>query len=158
MPSFLARWFIVGLLLGLSACGVWWALVANEALPAQGETFVIPAGTADAIARGEPFAFAPDRISVPPGTRVTLVNRDSVEHVIGDRAVPPGATATLETSASGRLTCTIHPSGHLAVTLDSRPPVAAAAAITLGLAFTTAATAWVVRTATPSSEALDPGR
>lgn len=148
-PSlFLAGWFVVGLLLGLGAWGVWWALVANEALPAQGETLVIPAGTADAIARGEPFAFTPSRISVSPGTRVTLINKDSAEHVIGDTRVPPGATATLETSESGLFSCTVHPSGHMTVTLDSRPPIPAVIAITLGLAFTTAAAAWVVHSAT----------
>lgn len=144
----LIAWFAVGLGLGVGACALWWALVANEAFPIPEETLVIPDGTADAIARGEPFAFAADQIVVPPGTRLTLVNHDSAEHSVGDTVVPPGATATLETSETGLFSCTIHPSGHFAVSHESRPPIPAATVIILGLGLTTAAAAWVVRGAT----------
>ncbi|TPQ18136.1 cupredoxin domain-containing protein [Streptomyces sporangiiformans] len=67
----------------------------------------------------ENFAFTPANLRVRPGTKITVVNRDSVPHTVtaGDKAFDTGniagdATATFTApSASGSYSyiCTIHP-------------------------------------------------
>ncbi len=147
------RWLAAGAGVGLAFCAIWWLLLANALVPTDHvEELVIPRGTADAIVRGEPFAFVPATFSMPPGSRLRVVNEDAVEHRIADSAIPAGASADIEATESGELVCTIHPDGHLAIALEKRPPLAAMAGLTLALSLTTAAAAWAVRT-----EAVRPG-
>jgi len=119
--------------------------VATEVLPPGVEEMVIPEGTADAIERGVPFAFVPERYTFPPGGKLRVVNRDNVEHRIAGTLIPPGATADVVATASGQLECTVHPAGHLDITLDGRPPWAAMGGLTAMLSLGTAVAAWVIR-------------
>ena len=142
-----AAWLGAGLVLGLVFCAIWWALLANDLVPADHvEALVIPAGTADAIMRGVPFAFVPERLSFPPGSRLRVVNHDSVQHSVGDATIPAGATADIEAAESGQLVCTIHPAGHLEIVLVGRPPIAGMSALVVLMALATATVGWVLRT------------
>lgn len=141
-----APWLAVGAGIGVAFCAVWWALLARNVISPGGvEELVIPAGTADAIERGVPFAFVPERYSFPPGGQLRVVNRDTVEHRIAGTAIPPGSSATVEATESGQLECTVHPAGHLDITLEDRPPWPAMAGLTAMLSLSTAAVAWVIR-------------
>jgi hypothetical protein len=108
----------------------------------------IPAGTAAAIARGDPFAFVARRFELPPGGRLRVVNNDAVEHTVGSTAIPPGRSADVEASTSGQLTCTIHPAGHLDIQVEGRPPLPAMAALTVLITLSTAMSAWIFRSVT----------
>lgn len=77
------------------------------------------------------YAFQPDTLSVATGTTVTFTNSDSVAHAIveGQNGTPatgqtaqmvqPGQSVThaFPTAGTVMLTCTIHPSMHLTVTV-----------------------------------------
>ena len=142
-----AAWLGAGAALGLVFCATWWALLAKDFVPGElVETLVIPAGTADAIMRGVPFAFVPERLSFPPGSRLRVVNHDSVQHSVGDATIPAGATADIEAAESGQLVCTIHPAGHLEIVLVGRPPIAGMSALVVLMALATATVGWVLRT------------
>ena len=141
-----AVWAGAGAAMGLAFCALWWLLLANELVPTnQVEELVIPHGTADAIARGVPFAFVPDQFSLAPGGRLRVENRDSVTHRIGEAEIPAGATADIEASESGQLVCTIHPAGHLNIALTSRPPVGAMVLLVVVLSLATVSAGWVLR-------------
>jgi plastocyanin len=139
-------WASTGFAIGIMFCAIWWILLANDLAPLDHvEELVIPAGTADAIERGVPFAFVPDRFSLPPGGRLRVVNNDSVRHTVGEAEIPSGASADIEASESGQLVCTIHPSGHLDIGVESQPPVAGMALLVVVLSLATVATGWVLR-------------
>jgi hypothetical protein len=110
------------------------------------EEMVIPRGTADAIERGVPFAFVPERYAFSPGGVLRVINEDTAEHRIGGTIIPPGRTADVEVSESGQLSCTVHPAGHLEVELESRPPLWAMLGLVGAMAVGTAAVGWVLRT------------
>ena len=140
-------WVGVGAVLGIGFCAIWWLLVAFELFPSSSvEELVIPPGTADAIERGVPFAFVPERYVFPPGGRLRVINQDSVEHSIGGAPpIPAGQSADITATQSGQLVCTIHPSGHLEVRIESRPPVILMAGLVAMLGVGTATAAWVIR-------------
>ena len=139
-------WAGPGAAIGIAFCALWWMLLANDLVPTDHvEALVIPNGTADAIARGIPFAFVPDRFSLAPGGRLRVENRDSVTHRIGEAEIPAGATADIEASESGQLVCTIHPAGHLDIALTSRPPVGAMVLLVVVLSLASVSVGWVLR-------------
>ena len=143
---FWAGWAGAGAVVGVAFCALWWTLLANDLVPTDHvEELVIPNGTADAIKRGVPFAFVPDQFSFPPGSRLKVVNRDSVQHSIGAADIPAGTSADIEASESGQLVCTIHPSGHLDIALEGRPPVAGMAVVVVLLSLATATVGWVLQ-------------
>ena len=142
----LARWSAAGAAIGAAFCALWWALLASNLVPTDHvEELVIPLGTADAIARDAPFAFVPDRFSLPTGSRLRVVNADVAAHRIGGTDIPPGATADIEASESGELLCTIHPAGHLEIALSGRPPLGAMVLLVVGLSLATLSAGWVLR-------------
>lgn len=113
-----------GIVLALLLNGAWWAVLAHPVEAARnGDELVIPRGTADAIATGGDFVFAPERFTIPPGGHLTVVNEDEVDHTIGNTVVPPGSTAVVEATSSGELFCTIQPEGHLDIVLGKNPPL-----------------------------------
>ena len=78
------------------------------------------------------FAFKPAEISVAAGSTIAFTNRDSVKHVLveGQNGTPtsagapqstvtPGQTVSIPfaTAGAATITCTIHPSMNLAVTV-----------------------------------------
>lgn len=135
----------VGAVVGLLLCATWWVVVAYDLGPAEhGDDLVIPAGTAEAIASGAPFAFVPDRFSLAPGGHLRVVNQDSATHQIGGTAIPAGTTAEIEATDSGALLCTIHPAGELEIDIESRPPIAGMAVIAVAVALGGATIGWLL--------------
>ncbi len=128
-----ARWTVAGIALGLAINAAWWLAVAHPFAGKRLDELVIPAGTAAAIATGSSFVFAPNDIVLRSGETLRVVNRDSVAHTVGSTAIPPGASASVEGGSDGELTCTIHPSGHLEITLGERPPLLAMVAVVVGM-------------------------
>lgn len=124
IPAFVSwsKWTIVGLAIGGVFAAAWWLLLE----PLSEDDFTthleIPAGTASAIAAGEPAPFIPDRINLAPGGTLLVLNRDSVEHRVGGFRVPAESEATIvPESEGGELLCSIHPSGALGVGPVGRP-------------------------------------
>jgi len=142
-----SAWFAAGAALGLLACATWWVVLANDLAPGDHfEELVIPAGTANAIASGAPFAFVDSQLSLSAGGVLRVVNRDSVSHQVGGTTIPANATADIEATESGAFACTIHPAGELDVTLVSRPPLAGMALIVLALSLGAGTVGWLLRT------------
>lgn len=125
-------WIAAAILAAWAVNIFWWALLSPESRE-QGETrsIEIALGTADAIANGRSLTFLPSEYSFPKGGTLLVHNLDNVEHRIGDWVIPPGGTAELTESDQGSLTCTIHPSGYIGISLTERPPFIS----TVGLAF-----------------------
>ena len=61
---------------------------------------VIPAGTADRIAAGEPALGIPKRMSFVEGDLLIVRNQDSVGHQLGPVWVPPQSSGVLEIGAA----------------------------------------------------------
>jgi len=102
---------------------IWWGLISPDARRSEIDEVLIPRGTAEAIERGDAFAFLPNVYALPPGGKLRVINRDLASHTVGNVTVPPGATADVEAPASGQLVCTIHPAGYLDIQLKERPPL-----------------------------------
>lgn len=136
----------IGLVLGIGLDVAWWVVVAHPLASARGgDEVVIPAGTAEALRVGAPFAFAPSRFTIPAGGRLRVINRDSVPHTVGSTVIPPGASADVEASASGELLCSIHPKGHLAITLGTSPPLSGMILLAMGACVSTLVAGWILR-------------
>ncbi len=107
---------------GLSVA--WWAIFEPISAEARTTNLVIPAGTAEAVARGEPPPFIPNSLTIGRNGRVRVINQDVVAHRIGAWTVPPGGSAVIEPAETGEgVACTITPSGTMPVFLDRRPPI-----------------------------------
>jgi hypothetical protein len=94
--------------------------VANNILPDTGRApedvlLVIPAGTADKIARGEPEPTLPDQMRFVTGDVLIVQNDDSVDHELGPLFIPAGTSASLvmEEAAHYDYTCSFQPSQFL---------------------------------------------
>lgn len=61
---------------------------------------VIPAGTAERIANGEPAAGIPSRMTFVEGDLLIVRNEDSVSHQLGPVWVPPQSSGVLEIAAA----------------------------------------------------------
>lgn len=139
-------WLGLGALLGAGFAALWWLLLAFEAFPASSvEEMRIPPGTADAIERGVPFAFVPERYAFPPGGKLRVTNEDSVEHRVADTVIPPGRTADVTPTESGQFVCTVHPARHVEIELQSRPPTWAMAGLVGAMAVGTMVVGSVIR-------------
>ena len=84
---------------------------------------VIPAGTADRVARGETPPSLPAEMTFVIGDTLVVTNEDDVPHQLGPVWVPPGASASLalERAAKFSYACTFQSSRYLG--LDVRPRV-----------------------------------
>ena len=140
-------WIGGGLLLGWALAIVWWAVLSPNARPATDDELTIPLGTAAAISSGQ-GAFVPATVSLVPGGRLIVYNRDEVEHAVGNVVIPPGATAEITApEEGGGFACTIHPSGFLGVRLTERPSflttIVPALFVGLPIGLLAGAAAWV---------------
>lgn len=138
-------WIAGGLAIGWTLAIVWWAVLDPNATPASEEELIIPPGTARAIANGE-GAFVPATLSLRPGGRLIVYNRDDVEHSVGNVVIPPGAVAEITAPEDGGgFACTIHPSGFISLT--ARPSflttVVPALFVGLPIGLLAGAAAWV---------------
>lgn len=76
--------------------------------------YVIPLGTADRIAAGEPVEIVPAELVVEVGDAIRIVNDDDEDHVVGVFFVASGETLTQRFTSVTVLegTCSVHPSGN----------------------------------------------
>lgn len=115
-------WVAAGALLVLAACG------ADEGGPliergdeaaAADYLYVIPEGTADDLAAGEPVEIIPGNLEVRVGELIRVVNNDDEGHFVGIFFVGAGETVTQRFASPGEFegNCSVHPSGRLVLTV-----------------------------------------
>lgn len=64
--------------------------------------FVVPAGTADRVARGEPVNIMPNRLEVKVGEVIRIENNDDEGTTAGPYYVPAGSTIVQRFDSAGR--------------------------------------------------------
>jgi plastocyanin len=81
--------------------------------------YVIPAGSGEAIDRGESLDILPADMSVQVGEVLEIVNEDDRGHLIGPFYVGAGETLRQEFSSPGTYLgiCSVHPSGEITITV-----------------------------------------
>ncbi len=87
---------------------------------------VIPAGTADKVARGEADPALPDTMVFVQGDTLVVINKDSADHRLGPFFIPTGSSASLTLNQADNLTysCSFEPTQYFG--LDVREPVTVA--------------------------------
>jgi hypothetical protein len=83
---------------------------------------VIPAGTSERVAAGEPSPSIPEKIVFVAGDVLEVVNQDSVPHQLGPVWVPPGATGRLDLGEANKYSYTCSFSTDRFLGLDVRTP------------------------------------
>lgn len=75
--------------------------------------YVIPAGTADRMAAGQPVEIVPAELVVEVGDALRIVNADDTDHIVGVFYVAAGETLTQRFQSVAVLEgeCSVHPSG-----------------------------------------------
>ncbi len=81
--------------------------------------FTIPAGTGEAMDRGEDVEILPAELAVEVGQVLELVNHDDRGHLVGPFFVGAGETLRQEFTSPGTFEgiCTVHPSGQFVLTV-----------------------------------------
>ncbi len=109
----------------------WWLLLPDARIV----SIEVPAGTAAAVANGETVSVIPDRLLLRRGDTLAIRNDDTVVHQVGVDLVPPATTLRIPVTdslfAGAELSCSIHPSGVLALSPLARPGIASTAIPTL---------------------------
>lgn len=127
-----AIWLGGGLALGLLLAGIWAWLLEPAVNAARAAELVIPLGTAEAVAAGQPAPFIPNALSLSSNRELRVRNDDVATHTVAGFSIPPGGTATIRPEpATKTVVCTVHPSGYLGVTIEGRPGVGWVLAIAL---------------------------
>ena len=118
---------LVSMLLGFILAAImsevsYQVLKSENREPAQIE-LVIPAGTAERVARGETPPTIPDDMTFVVGDTLVVVNQDSVDHQLGPLWIPPGTSASLplDTEQQFAFECSFQPTKYLG--LNVREPV-----------------------------------
>lgn len=90
--------------------------------PAQEIELVIPAGTADRVAAGEPAPSLPESLRLATGDTVLVRNLDTVSHQLGPIWVPAGATGrlTFPRTIVGQYACSFTPVGTFGIQVEPR--------------------------------------
>jgi len=83
---------------------------------------VIPAGTAERVAKGESVPSIPSDLTFVVGDTLVVKNEDSVSHQLGPVWVPPGATASLALDQADKFAydCTFQPTRSMGLDVRSR--------------------------------------
>jgi hypothetical protein len=83
--------------------------------------YLIPAGTAARIERGESVDLVPRELTVRVGEAIRIVNDDDEGHVVGVFFVGPGERLTKRFTAPGELSgsCTVHSAGEFTLHVDA---------------------------------------
>ena len=108
---------------GLAGCGgdeaqqgELFAVEETEELTAD-YRFVIPAGSGEAIDRGEALEILPAQMDVKIGEVLELVNEDDRGHLVGPFYVGAGETLQQRFTSPGQYQgiCSVHPSGQIVI-------------------------------------------
>ena len=114
---------ILGLLLGAVISEVPFLFLQETARPPQEITLVIPAGTAEQVARGEQPPTIPENMSFVVGDTLVLRNEDSVDHKLGQLWIPANSSAqlSLDQEESFAFECSFQPGSYFG--LDVNQPL-----------------------------------
>lgn len=113
-PSTIKR-IVFSMLLGVALAAVTtevaYQLLKRENREPQRIELVVPAGTAESIARGEAPPSIPDDMTFVVGDTLVVVNRDNVDHQLGPLWIPAGTSASLnlDTEQNYILDCSFQP-------------------------------------------------
>ena len=110
------------LLIGMTAAGVLAAASSLTATPARAKPsnleLTIPAGAAEAVAKGETPVSIPAKLQFQPRAKLLIRNQDSVPHQLAWLFIAPGDEYVAPVSAlfqsSGRFVCSFHVGGSIA--------------------------------------------
>lgn len=107
--------------------------------PAHTVEVVIPAGTAERVARGEIVAALPESLRLRRGDTLVIVNEDVSDHRIGPMQAPAGRATEAPVGSAfftpASLVCSFHPGGAIGLDTQSRPDLLAMMPTVLLLAF-----------------------
>ena len=114
---------LVGLILGAAISEVTFYFLKDSTRPPQKIELVIPAGTADQVARGEQPPTIPDTMIFVAGDTLVVKNEDSVNHELGPMWIPSGTSASLILGEveNYSYSCSFRPDKYLG--LDVREPL-----------------------------------
>jgi hypothetical protein len=122
---------------------------------------VIPAGTAEKIAQGQPVPNIPEEMVFVVGDTLLVRNMDAVDHQLGPLWVPAGSSASLGMERAERLayTCTFQSTKYLGLTIK-QPTTLKTRLSALALAVPSTAMVLFVYSIiiwSPTSRQIDPG-
>jgi len=115
------------MLLGIFIAGamseISFQVLKRENREPQRVNLVIPAGTAERVARGEVPPTIPEDLTFVVGDVLVVINDDSVDHQLGPLWIPPGTSASLSLDNEQKFAfqCSFQPTKYLG--LDVREPV-----------------------------------
>jgi hypothetical protein len=118
---------LISMLLGVLIAGamseISYQVLKRENREPQDVNLVIPAGTAERVARGEVPPTIPEDLSFVVGDVLVVVNDDNVDHQLGPLWIPPGTSASLPLNIEQKFAfeCSFQPTKYLG--LDVREPV-----------------------------------
>jgi hypothetical protein len=103
---------LFGLLFGVALNEVTFYFLRETARAPKVIEIVIPAGTADKVARGEAPPTIPDAMTFVVGDTIVVRNEDTADHELGPLWIPAGSTASLplDSAASYAYSCSFQPS------------------------------------------------
>jgi hypothetical protein len=119
---------LVGLLFGIALNEITFYFLRETARPPKVIELVIPAGTAEKVARGEAPPAIPDSMKFVVGDTIVVKNEDTANHELGPLWIPAGSSASLslDTAASYAYSCSFQPTQSFGLdvyeplTLDTR--------------------------------------
>jgi hypothetical protein len=108
---------LLGVLLAAITTEVAYQLLKRENREPQRIELVIPAGTAEGIARGEAPPSLPEDMNFVVGDTLVVVNQDNVDHQLGPLWIPAGTSASmhLDTEQNYILECSFQPTKVLGI-------------------------------------------
>ncbi|MDJ0925130.1 MAG: hypothetical protein QNJ77_11265 [Acidimicrobiia bacterium] len=91
----------------------------DSSVDAADYSYTIPAGSGEALDRGEPLEILPQTLEVRVGEVFEMVNEDDRGHLVGPFFVGAGETLRQRFNAPGQFigACTVHPSGEFVLTV-----------------------------------------
>lgn len=114
---------LLGVLIASAMSEISYQVLKRENREPQDVNLVIPAGTAERVARGEVPPTIPEDLSFVVGDVLVVVNDDNVDHQLGPLWIPPGTSASLPLNIEQKFAfeCSFQPTKYLG--LDVREPV-----------------------------------
>lgn len=114
---------LLGVLIAGAMSEISYQVLKRENREPQDVNLVIPAGTAERVARGEVPPTIPEDLSFVVGDVLVVVNDDNVDHQLGPLWIPPGTSASLPLNIEQKFAfeCSFQPTKYLG--LDVREPV-----------------------------------
>lgn len=119
LPSILVIIIILGLVAGCASDDPPGLFSGDSSAGVADYHYVIPAGSGDAIDRGESLDVLPAELTVRVGEVIELVNDDDRGHLVGPFFVGRGETMRQRFTDPGTFIgeCSVHPSGEIVLSV-----------------------------------------